>query len=227
MTESEAIWGKSWGNLNWKKVTPAEIDAHIAKGADVNLVRKIKYPLGYENTNPLLESLKADNPVAFAHLIQRGADLNFRLPYANLYPEGARHGNHSVVADAPKMLYVKYATQKGMKVLPEYLLDVESNKGPETERKLSFLLDVFEKRKNSKECLSVLRILPRFENTKFLVQHFSSLLENIDTRDVLEMPEDIRTDRVLKRRMLQTIRRKEESKKSVSQKIKDTQRIKD
>ena len=218
MIVNEEKWGKTWGNLNWKTVKPEEIDAHIANGADVSMIRKMKYPLGYEHTNPLIESMRANNPVAFSHLIQRGADLNFRLPYVNLYPEGARHGNHSLITDAPSLLYIKYATQKGMKILPEHLLDVDVCKGKETDRKLSFLLDFFEKRENSKECLTVLRILPRLNDTKFLVQHFSALLEHVDVRDVLEMPEDIRTDRVLKRRMLQAIRRKEENKK-VAQKI--------
>ena len=219
MTTQGKKWGNLWGNLNWKEVTPADIDACIARGADVDMVEKKTFPLGYDHKNPLIEAMRANNPVAFSHLIQRGADLNFRLPYANLYPEGARYGNHSVITDAPSMLYVKYATQKGMRILPEHLLDIESHKGGETEKKLSFILDFFEKRKNSKECLSVLRILPRLRDTQFLVERFSTFLDYLDKKDVLAIPENIRTDRVLKKRVLQAMGNKKRRP--------NTQRIKD
>ena len=60
MIVNEETWRKSWGNLNWKKVTPSQIDELIEKGYDVNMIWRANYPLGYEHSNPLIESMKAN-----------------------------------------------------------------------------------------------------------------------------------------------------------------------
>lgn len=208
MTVSEKTWRETWGNFNWKKISPTEIDEAISKGNDPNMVIKKNYPLGYEHTNPLIESLKADNPVVFSHLIKSGADLNFRLPYVNLYPDGGRYGVHSVVTESPNLIYIKYAQQRGLEVIPEDILDVLQHKGKETERKLSFLVDFFEKKGNSKESLKVLSLLPQIGNEDFTKQHFPLLLKNVKTEDALNLPETLKTERLFKNQILRAMRDK-------------------
>ena len=105
MTVGEKTWRKTWGNFNWKRISPTEIDDMISKGRDTSMVVREEYPFGYDHTNPLIESLKADNPVVFSHLIRSGADVNFRLPYVNLYPDGPRYGVRSVVRITKSDLY--------------------------------------------------------------------------------------------------------------------------
>ena len=180
MTEKNQSWENGWGNLCWRKVTPAQIDILIEKGADVNEVEKRTFPFGYEHTTPLLESLRADNPVAFSHLVRKGADLNFRFPYANLYPDGARYSNNSIITEAPNMIYIKYARQKGLEVRAEDFLDVIQHKGILIKEKLSFLADIFESRKNSDESLQVISYFSLLKDKQFSQEHLPKLLENVD-----------------------------------------------
>ena len=206
MIVNEETWRKSWGNLNWKKVTPSQIDELIEKGYDVNMIWRANYPLGYEHSNPLIESMKANNPVAFSHLIQRGADLNFRFPYANLYPEGARYSNHSIVTEAPSLIYIKYAQQKGLNIRAEDFLDVIRHKGKSTEEKLSFLADIFEKRKDSDESLKVLGYLSLIVDENFSETHFHKLLENVDFKSSHSRAiETLSQNRVLRKHVLKVL----------------------
>ena len=222
MTEKSKIWNHRWGNLCWQNATPAQIDALIEKGEDVSEVHKKDFPLGYEYATPLLSSIRANNPVAFSHLIKKGADLNFRLPYTNLYPEGPRHGNSSIITEAPSLIYIKYAYKKGMKVYPEDFKDVIKHKGKRTNEKLSFLVDIFEKRKNSQESLKVLSYFPLIDDEAFKKQHFSKLLENVKIEDLQTVVKNEKENYAFKQQVLKMITEKSKVSRRAEQNLSDT-----